>query len=179
MSCLSLSPLQCLSPPVPVLNSQHTGRCHAVISRCSSIQTLWSCHQHHQESSSDGIWSIGPPSSKQDAFPSHFPSIVNCVWSGFSLFTMDSNANVCNVNGPIMAGSEICTRYAIKLSKWPRKQFWYFCNKSRPLYEHKTQTNPAHTSSEESSRAKKCFITFDLIFWCYLPSRSIFWGSRK
>ena len=36
-----------------------------------------------------------------------------------------------------------------------------------------------HTSSEESSRAKKCFITFDLIFWCYLPSRSIFWGSRK
>ena len=39
-----------------------------------------------------------------------------------------------------MAGSEICTRYAIKLSKWPRKQFWYFCNKPRALFEHKTQT---------------------------------------
>ena len=36
-----------------------------------------------------------------------------------------------------------------------------------------------HTSFEESSRAKKFYITFDLIFWCYLPSRSIFRGSQK
>ena len=36
-----------------------------------------------------------------------------------------------------------------------------------------------HTSFEESSRAKKCYITFDTDFWRYLPSQSIIGGSMK
>ena len=36
-----------------------------------------------------------------------------------------------------------------------------------------------HTSFEESSRAKKFYITFDTDFWRYLPSRSRIGGSLK
>ena len=36
-----------------------------------------------------------------------------------------------------------------------------------------------HTSFEESSRAKKSFITFDTDFWRYLPSQSRIGGSLK
>ena len=37
----------------------------------------------------------------------------------------------------------------------------------------------AHTSSEESSRAEKFYITFDNDSWRYLPSRSRIGGSLK
>ena len=37
-----------------------------------------------------------------------------------------------------------------------------------------TANLPSHTSFEESSRAKKFYITFDTDFWRYLPS-----GSKK
>ena len=39
--------------------------------------------------------------------------------------------------------------------------------------------NMGHTSFEESSRAKIFYITFDRVFWCYLPSQSRCRGSRK
>ena len=39
--------------------------------------------------------------------------------------------------------------------------------------------NTLHTSFEESSRAKKIYITFDIDFWRYLPSRSRIGWSLK
>ena len=37
----------------------------------------------------------------------------------------------------------------------------------------------AHTPPEGRVRAEKILITFDTIFWSYLPRGKKFWGSRK